>query len=93
MKQFFIPVITFLYSIGGIITFLGFVPTMKDLWQKKPSANITTYVTWTTTTIVTSLYGLFILKNLVFNIVINLQVAACLIVLILSLRLKYMKNP
>ena len=92
MEQYFIPIITFLYSIGGIITFLGFVPTMKDLWQEKPSANISTYVIWTTTTIVTSLYGLFVLKNMVFNVVINLQVAACLIVLILSVRLKYMKK-
>jgi uncharacterized protein with PQ loop repeat len=92
MEQYFIPILTFLYSIGGIITFLGFVPTMKDLWQGKPSANISTYVIWTSTTIITSLYGLFVLKNMVFNIVINLQVFACLIVLILSIKLKYSKK-
>jgi hypothetical protein len=50
-----------------------------------------TYIVWTSTTIVTSLYWLFILQNLIFNIVINLQVLACLIILILRLRLKYKK--
>lgn len=84
----FLYILTFLYGIWGIVTFLWFVPTMKDLWQKKPSANITTYVVWTATTLCTSLYGIFILKNLVFNIVINLQLVACLVVLILAYRLK-----
>lgn len=88
MKEFFLFVLTFLYGIGGIVTFAGFFPTIKDLWHKKPSANTSTYAIWTTTTFFTSLYGFFILQNLVFNIVINLQLAACLIVLILRLRLK-----
>jgi len=92
MENYFIYVLTFLYSIGGVVTFLWFVPTMKDLWYKKPSANITTYVVWTITTVFTSLYGIFILKNLIFIIVINLQLLACLAVLILRIRLKYQKK-
>ena len=92
MEKYFITVITFLYSIGGIATFVGFIPTMKDLWNKKPSANAMTYVVWTTTTFFTSLYGFFVLQNLVFNIVINLQLLACLIVLILRIRLNYSKK-
>ncbi len=88
MKEYFLYILTFLYGIGGIITFSGFFPTIKDLLHKKPSANINTYAIWTTTTFVTSLYGFFILQNLIFNIVINLQLAACLTVLILRLRLK-----
>lgn len=85
--EMFLTVLTVLYSIGGIVTFVGFVPTMVDLWYKKPSANTYTYVLWTTTTLVTSLYGFFVLNNFVFNIVINLQLAACLIILILRIRL------
>ena len=92
MKEQFIYILTFIYGIGGIVTFTGFIPTMIDLWKKKPSANITTYIIWTTTTFATSLYGFFILQDLVFNIVINLQLLACSIILILSLRLKYIKN-
>ncbi|PJA48286.1 MAG: hypothetical protein CO170_03315 [candidate division SR1 bacterium CG_4_9_14_3_um_filter_40_9] len=88
----FLIILTFLYSVGGIITFLGFVPTMKDLRHKKPSANTRTYIIRTTTTFFTSLYGIFILKNLVFIIVINLQLLACVMVLALRMRLNYMKK-
>lgn len=91
MKDNLLYALTFLYWIWWIVTFAWFIPTMIDLWNKKPSANIVTYIVWTTTTFITSLYGLFILKNLVFNIVINLQLLACLTVLILRIRLKYKK--
>lgn len=62
---------------------------MRDLWNKKPSANITTYIVRTATTLFTSLYGIFILKDMIFIVVINLQLLACLLVLILRIRLKY----
>ncbi len=91
MEQYFIYIITFAYSIGGIVTFAGFFPTMKDLWKGKPSANVHTYVIWSLTTFFTSLYAIFVVKDLVFSLVINLQLVACLIVLILRLRLK-LKN-
>lgn len=91
MEQYFIYTLTFLYSIGGLVTFAGFFPTMKDLWKGKPSANVYTYAIWTSTTFITSLYAIFVVKDLVFSLVINLQLAACLIVLILRLRLK-LKN-
>ena len=91
MENIFVLILTFLYSIWWVITFLWFIPTMRDLWNKKPSANIWTYIIWFLTTFVTSLYWIFILKNLVFNIVINLQLLACLIVLILAIKLKLEK--
>ena len=87
----FITVLTAVYSVAGIITFLGFMPTMKDLWYQKPSANVQTYIVWTFTTLVTSLYGFFILQDLVFNVVINLQLLACVIVLFLRIRLSFKK--
>ena len=88
MKEYFLYALTFIYGIGGLVTFAGFFPTIKDLWHKKPSANASTYIIWTTTTFIASLYGFFILQNLIFNLVVNLQLAACLTVLILRLRLK-----
>ncbi|MBT4917245.1 hypothetical protein HN709_03340 [Candidatus Peregrinibacteria bacterium] len=95
MEKYIIYAITFLYSIGGLVTFAGFFPTMKDLWKGKPSANIHTYIIWGATTFVTSLYAIFVVKDLLFSLVINLQLAACIIVLILRLRLKVrnLKNP
>ena len=88
MEQYFIYTITFLYSIGGLVTFAGFFPTMKDLWKGKPSANIHTYIIWGLTTFITSLYAILVVKDLVFSLVINLQLLACIIVLVLIIRLK-----
>ena len=90
--QIFLTILTVLYGVGGIVTFAGFFPTIRDLWLKKPSANIWTYVIWSTTTFLTSLYGLFILKNVVFDIVINLQLIACVVVLVLRVRLSMRKR-
>lgn len=93
MREIFITILTFAYGIGGIIIFLGFLPTIRDLWQGKPSANISTYLIWTITTLLTSLYGFFVLDNWLFNVVINLQLLACLIILVLRLRLKNIEKP
>ncbi|OGJ65937.1 hypothetical protein A3A67_03675 [Candidatus Peribacteria bacterium RIFCSPLOWO2_01_FULL_51_18] len=87
MQQALLTILTVLYGVGGIVTFAGFLPTIRDLLNGKPSANATTYWTWGATTFITSLYGFFILDNFVFNIVINLQLLACVIVLVLRLRL------
>ena len=87
MRQTFLTVLTVLYGASGIVTFAGFFPTIRDLWKREPSANAITYWTWTMTTFQTALYAMFVLRDLVFSVVINLQLAACLIILILRLRL------
>ena len=92
MTETFIYILTFLYGLCGVITFIGYFPTVKDLWNKKASANINTYLIWTITTIFTSLYGFLVLKNLVFILVVNLQLLACATILVLALRLKYKKR-
>jgi len=92
MKENLIYILTFLYGLGGIITFIGYFPTIKDLWNKKASANVHTYLIWTITMFVTSLYGFFIIKDLIFILVVNLQFTACAFILILSLKLKYLKK-
>ena len=88
MNETLIYLLTGLYGLSGIITFIGFFPTMTDLWKNKPSANIPTYIVWTTTMFFTTLYAIFINKDLVFISVASAQLLACLIVLILRLRLK-----
>lgn len=88
MSDNFIYILTGVYGISGLATLLGFAPTIKDLWNKKPSANSGTYLIWAVTAFVASLYGFFVLQNLMFNIIINLQLAGCIAVLILRYRLK-----
>ena len=87
-----IQIITLLYSIAGIIGFTAFFPTIADLLKGNPSANIRTYLIWSIITIVAFLYGIFVLKNLTFNLVIGSQLVGYMTVLILRLRLKYLEN-
>jgi hypothetical protein len=75
-----INLLKILYGISGVITFIGFIPTIQDLIKKKPSANLATYLVWTSTTLISSLYAVFIVKDLMFVTVINLQLVACLII-------------
>lgn len=89
MEENLLHLLTLIYGICGIVTFAGFIPTMIDLWKKKPSANIPTYITWTTTMFFTTLYAVFINKDLVFIGVASAQLFACFIVLVLRIRLKY----
>jgi len=91
METNFITIITFLYAIGGAVSLIGYVPTIIDLWKKHPSANVHTYLIWCVTLFTTSLYGFFVLQNLIFNVFVNLQLFACLIILILRIRLKFVK--
>lgn len=87
MSDLFLAMLKTAYGVGGIVTFVGFFPTIRDLWRRKPSANVSTYVVWSTTTFLTLLYAMLIVKDLLFSFVIGLQLAACVVVLILRLRL------
>ena len=88
MSETSIYILTFLYGLGGIITFVGYFPTIRDLWHEKESANMNTYLIWTSTMIVASIYGVLILKDIPFIIVTNLNLAACSVILILEIRFK-----
>lgn len=82
-----IEVLKFAYLLSGFVTFFGFLPTIIDLCKKRDTANLTTYIIWTSTMSITSLYGFLVLQDLLFNIVVNLQLSACFIVLILKIKL------
>lgn len=89
MNDTFSQLLTIAYGCVGIIGFVAYWPTIKDLhFHKKPSANISSYVVWTTTTGVTFLYSIFVLSDLVFRAVSALYFFACLVVLFLRLKLK-----
>lgn len=78
------------YASVGVIGKIGYWPTIKDLyWHKKPSANINTYTLWTMTTVVVCLYAAFVIDNFWFRAVAVLDFSFCLMILALSLHLKY----
>jgi len=89
MKEVLVWVLTLAYGATGIIGLIAYWPTIKDLYyHKKPSANIVSYILWTTTSGIAFLYALFILPNLLFIIVSGIGFGACALVLFLSIRLK-----
>ena len=81
-------IIAFLYADTGIITIIGYIPTIKDLLRRKESANIHSYTVWTLTGTISFLYALLVASDLLLEIVIGLNLVFCTIILILSLRLK-----
>jgi len=83
-----ISTITALYWLAWIITFIGYFPTIKDLLKWKPSANLSTYWMWTGTMLVTFLYAILVNGDIMFIIVVWLQLLACIIIFFLRLRIE-----
>ncbi len=81
--------IVFLYAVIGIISTIGYFPTIKDLLHKKKSANIHSYIIWTLSGFIAFLYALFIISDLLLEIITGLNFASCAVILVLALRLKY----
>ena len=87
--ELLIAIISFLYAGVGVIAIIGYLPTIRDLLYKKPSANISSYAIWTLVSTVTFLYALLVISVLLLEIVTGLLLATNAIILILALRLKY----
>jgi len=89
MKEIFLNILKVIYGSTGIVALIGYWPTIVDLYHhKKPSANISSYVLWTTTNGITFLYALCILPDPLLRMVTGVNFSACLTVLILSIHLK-----
>ena len=91
MKELLLQLLVVAYAGVGVISIVAYWPTIKDLYNKKPSANITSYVLWTATTGIAFLYGLFILPDFLFRAVSGLNFGACVTVLTMSLSLNKRK--
>ena len=87
MGQAALSVLIVLYATSGMISFIAYLPTLRDLLHGKSSANAPSYVLWSACNVIAQLYGIFILHDLLFNIVTALQLIACASILILRLRL------
>lgn len=89
MKELLLQILTIAYAGVGVVGFIAYWPTIKDLYRhKKPSANVPSYILWTATAAIAFLYGIFILPDLLFIIVSGMNFAAVAIVLFLSVRLE-----
>lgn len=90
MAQLLLQILVVLYASVGIVNAIAYFPTIKDLWfEKKPSANISSYIIWTACSAVSFSYALFILSDLLVRIVTGLNLVCCIIILFLSIGLRY----
>lgn len=90
--EFILTIIAFLYASTGIIATIGYFPTIRDLMKKIASANINSYIIWTFCSLITFLYALLVISDLLLEIVTGLNFVSCAIILILALKLKYKKQ-
>lgn len=88
MNEILQSVLTFLYASVSVISLIGYFPTIKDLIQGKPSANIPSYILWTFATGITLLYSYIVLPDKAFQIVSFVNFLACAVVLVLSIRIR-----
>jgi len=90
--EIILKIIAFLYASTGIIATIGYFPTIRDLIKKIASANINSYIIWTFCSLITFLYALLVISDLLLEIVTGLNFVSCAIILILALKLKYKKR-
>ena len=83
-----IGVLTAIYGISGAISVIAYFPTVKDLWKGIPSANFTTYFLWFLYYLISVLYGIFVLKDILFIIVTGLDSLILLTIVILIVRVQ-----
>lgn len=89
MSVFVLEIIKYAYGFVGIIGFIAYLPTIKDLYlHKKPSANMHSYALWTLSTFIATLYSNFVLDDFLFRLVSSLNFLACSVTLTLAILLR-----
>jgi hypothetical protein len=86
MSELLLKILIFAYAATGIVSTIGYIPTMRDLLHhKKMSANALSYIIWSITSAIGLLYAIFILPDFLFIMVSALSFVCCAIILVLSL--------
>ena len=80
-------IISVLYAGTGILATIGYLPTIKDLLNKKASANLNSYIVWTSLGVVTFIYTFLIIQDFLLLTMTGLILISNSIVLILALKL------
>lgn len=89
IQDILLKFIIFAYGATAIIDIVAYWPTINDLWRnKKQSANLKSYLLWSTTTGIGFLYSLFVLSDLLLRIVSGVIFLANISILVLVIRLK-----
>lgn len=89
MEKLLIELLIIAYGAMSVVNLIAYWPTIKDLWHKKPSANLASYRIWTFQYVVTLLYAIFILQDLLFITITICNLIACGVIWVLTFRLKH----
>jgi hypothetical protein len=92
MYNILIYVISGLFAIIGVIDVVAYLPTIKDLIKKMPSANIKSYAIWSISGFIGLLYAAIVLQDLLFTLVEILHFGLCFIIYILAIRNKKLQQ-
>lgn len=88
MEEILKQLLILAYASVGVIGIVAYWPTIRDLCNNKPSANISSYIIWVATNFVTFLYALFVLDDLPVRIVSGAYFFVNSLVLFLRIRVK-----
>jgi len=86
-----LSIIALLYAGTGIVATVGYFPTIRDLLNKKKSANINSYIIWTLCALVTVLYSWLVVHDLLLILVTGANFLCCALILVLVLKLEHKK--
>jgi hypothetical protein len=88
MEEILLKILTLAYGSTGVVGIVAYWPTIRDLINKKPSANSSSYSIWVATNLITFLYSLFVVKDFLFQLVSGAYLAVNTSVFLLILRIK-----
>ena len=92
MKEVLLQVLTLAYAFVGVVSIFAYWPTLKDLYDHKPSANIKSYLVWTMTSFVSFLYSIFLLSDWLILFIFGINFIFCVVVVLLVFRIKKMSK-
>jgi len=88
MKEILLQALRVAYAGVAIVALVAYWPTVQDLLHRKQSANATSYLLWTVTSGIATLYSFFILDDVLVRIVSAVGFISCVSILTLAIRLR-----
>jgi uncharacterized protein with PQ loop repeat len=82
-------VVSVAYASTGLISAIGYMPTLIDLYNKKSSANLRTYSIWLVGSFITMMYSFCVMDDNLFRIMSMGNFTMVTLVFFMLLRIKH----
>jgi len=81
MKEILLEILKYSYAWVWIVSFIAYLPTIKDVYLKqKMSANFYSYLLWTITTFIWTLYVVVFTDDLLLQLVYGISFISCFVI-------------